>query len=211
MANQIVTPMSAKEFQVKTGINDETMERLAAYRELVVKWRGAVNLIGPATVKDIWRRHMLDSAQILPHLPPNAEPVLDIGSGGGFPGLVLAVIGGLEVHLVESNSRKCAFLRQAARATSAPAVIHESRIEDMEPFIAGVITARATAPLEKLLGYAEPFMDNATLCLFLKGRNHDRELTDSEKNWIMETVKVKSLTDRSGVILKLKRISRRDH
>ncbi len=210
MSNQVSKPLTREEFQAAAGVSDDVMARLTVYAELLTKWQGRINLIGRSSVEDLWRRHFLDSAQLCGHLPSTAGVVMDIGSGGGFPGLVMAIVGDVHVHLVESNAKKCAFLRQAARLTAAPVTIHRQRIEDMEPFVVDVFTARATASIGRLLDYAEPFIGKSGQCLFLKGRKHDEELTDSAKNWIMESEIIQSLTDRSGVILKLKGISRRD-
>ncbi len=211
MSYQTSQPLTPGKFQTITGVSDDTMGQLTVYAELLMKWQGSINLIGKSSVEDLWRRHFLDSAQLCAHLPSGpGVMVLDIGSGGGFPGLVMAIIGNIHVHLIESNARKCAFLRQVIHLADAPATVHGQRIEDMEPFPVDVATSRATAPTTQLLDYAEPFIGKTGQCLFLKGRKYDQELTDSVKNWIMESEIIQSLTDRSGVILKLKGISRRD-
>jgi len=215
MSNQVPPPLTPEEFQTVTRVSDDTMGRLTDYAELLMRWQGSVNLVGKSSVEDLWRRHFLDSAQLCAHLPSRsgsggARVALDIGSGGGFPGVVMAIIGDIHVHLVESNAKKCAFLRQLVRLTAASATVHGQRIEDMKSFAVDVFTARATASVSQLLDYAEPFIGSVGQCLLLKGRKHDEELTDSAKNWIMESEIIQSLTDRSGVILKLKGISRRD-
>jgi 16S rRNA (guanine527-N7)-methyltransferase len=201
--------LSPEGFQDLTGVSDETLARLTAYVELLGKWQRRINLVGRGTLADIWRRHVLDSAQLLPLVPADARAVLDLGSGAGFPGLVLAVMGTAPVQLVERNSRKCAFLREVVRATEAAASVHNCRIEDLKPFAADVITARAVAPLEKLLAHTRPFLAGGGLCLFLKGRTAQRELTDSAKNWMMTVTRIDSISDPSGVILKLEDISPR--
>jgi 16S rRNA (guanine527-N7)-methyltransferase len=186
------------------------MERLVIYAELLVNWQSRINLVGPTTLVDLWRRHMLDSAQLLAYLPPGE--VLDLGSGAGFPGLVLAVLRGTAeaglVHLVESDSRKAAFLREAARLTGAPAVVHNCRIEALEPFPVSTITARALAPLVKLLEMAELFLSPTTCCLFLKGRSSEEELTRAGKDWTMRANRIPSRTDPSGYILHLREVHR---
>ena len=202
-------PLSPEAFQALTGVSDDTLARLAAYVELLGKWQRRINLVGRATLADVWRRHVLDSAQLLPLLRADTGVVLDLGSGAGFPGLVLAVMGTAPAQLVERNSRKCAFLQEVVRVTAAPAIVHNCRIEDLRPFAADVVTARALAPLEKLLAHARPFLAGGGLCLFLKGRTAQRELTESAKNWMMTVTRIDSISDPSGVILKLEDISPR--
>lgn len=193
-------------------VSRETAARLETYAGLLVKWQARINLIGPATLPDLWRRHMLDSAQLVPLLPPQARTVVDLGSGGGFPGLVLAAAGVPDVHLIESDSRKCAFLREAARMMGVPATIHNARIDAVTPFHADVVTARALAALDQLLAWAAPFLpgDNGDSgeCLFLKGRGVDDELTLASKGWKMTIERIPSLSDSDGIILRLSEVHR---
>ncbi len=195
-------------------VSRETVERLRAYAALLEKWQARINLVSAKTLPALWRRHMLDSAQLVPLLPAGARVVVDIGSGAGFPGLVLAAAGVPEVHLIESDARKCAFLREAARAMGVPATVHNARIEAVAPFPADVVTARALAPLDKLLGYAEPFLarpvdsGDSGECLFLKGRTADDELTLASKGWIMSVDRVPSLSDPDGLILRIREVRR---
>jgi len=199
-------PMSVEQFTKTLAVSRETVERLKLYADLLVKWQAKINLVGPATLPDLWRRHMLDSAQMAQHMPEG--PVLDLGSGAGFPGLVLAIMRGGPVHLVESDSRKCAFLREVARITGADAIIHNKRIEAIEPFPVAAVTARALASLDKLLEWAAPFLQQRTQCLFLKGKNVDEELTQAGENWNMAARRVPSLSDPSGLILILSEVHR---
>ncbi|HVI52781.1 MAG TPA: 16S rRNA (guanine(527)-N(7))-methyltransferase RsmG [Candidatus Sulfotelmatobacter sp.] len=199
-------PMSREQFAQTLSVSRETLERLSAYAELLVKWQAKINLVGPATLPDLWRRHMLDSAQMAAHLPDG--PVLDLGSGAGFPGLVLAVMTGQTVHLVESDARKCAFLREAARIAGADVVIHNKRIEAVAPFSVAAVTARALASLDKLLDWAAPFLQQRTQCLFLKGKIVDEELTQAGEHWKMTSRRVPSLSDPSGLILILNEVHR---
>ena len=202
-------PLSPTEFRDLSGASAETMDRLEAYATLLGRWRRRVNLVGDASFDDLWRRHILDSAQLLPLLPAPAHRLVDLGSGAGFPGLVLAIMGGPPVHLVESNGRKCAFLEEAIRITGANAQVHHQRIEQMTPFPADVVTARALAPLPGLLGQAARFLAPGGQCLFLKGANVGRELTDSLKSWKMEVTRIASVSDPSGVVLRLEGVGRR--
>lgn len=206
--------MSAAEFQENCAVDDDALERLRAYLALLEKWQRTINLVGAASLPDPWRRHFLDSAQLLPLLPPAARVVCDIGSGAGFPGLVLAVVdrnGGRAYHLVESNARKCAFLREANRITGAGAIVHRGRVEKLPRISADLVTARAVAPLTKLLEYAISILGKEGQCLFLKGKSWREELTEARKHWIMNESDFSSRSDPSGRILRLEAISRRDH
>lgn len=157
---------------------------------------------------------MLDSAQLLELLPPpptgRARVIADLGSGAGFPGLVLAILGAGEVHLIESDARKAAFLREAARAAAAEAAVHHGRIEALAPVAADVVTARALAPLADLVALAVPWLAPGGVCLFLKGRGAERELTAARKAWKMRAERIPSRTDPAGVILRLEVLGRDD-
>ncbi len=202
-------PLTPEAFAETAGVDPETLERLKAYADLLRTWQKRINLVGPATVEDLWQRHMLDSAQLLPLIPPATESLLDLGSGAGFPGLVLAVLGVRGVNLVESDARKCAFLQEAARITGTDVILHRCRIEALTPFKVDVITSRACAPLPKLLDFVEPFLSPGTICVFPKGKTAQQELTDSQKNWIIKASRISSLTDSLAQILKLEDIRRR--
>ncbi|MDQ2102944.1 16S rRNA (guanine(527)-N(7))-methyltransferase RsmG [Azospirillum isscasi] len=198
----------AAAFQAETGVSRETLDRLAAYEATLRKWQPKINLVGPSTLPDAWRRHFLDSAQLHPLLPEGARVLVDLGSGAGFPGLVLAIMGVPEVHLVESDSRKCAFLREAARAAGTQVTVHNKRIEAVAPIAADVVTARALAPLNDLLGWAYPFIQERGAALFPKGQNVAEELTDTTKCWKMRTERFDSRTDPTGTILRVSGIAR---
>lgn len=200
--------MTPDEFAQLTSVSRETVERLKAYAALLIKWQARINLVGPATIPDLWRRHMLDCAQLAPLLP--GGPVLDLGAGAGFPGLVLAIVTGLPVHLAESDGRKCAFLSEAIRVTGASAQVHHRRIEDLAPTAVAplVVTARALAPLDRLLALAAPFLGRDSECLFLKGRGGEEELTQASKGWTMTIERRASLADPSGLIIHLRGVHR---
>lgn len=202
-------PLSPQDLKEMTGISDESLERLEAYIWLLEKWQKHINLVGGKSLKDVWRRHVLDSAQLLPLIPSGTKTVLDMGSGGGFPGMVLAILGDFQVHLVESDGRKCAFLNEANRAVDGKAVVHNCRIENMNIFNADYVTARGCANIPKLLEYAYPFIESGGKCLFLKGQKAQEELTKSAKLWKMSVQYIQSISDSSGAILKLEGISRR--
>lgn len=195
-----------EDFAAQTNVSRETMGRLKIYAALLVKWQGRMNLVGPATMSDLWRRHFLDSAQLAPLLPSLDIELLDFGSGAGFPGLVLAVMGVRSVHLVEANTRKCAFLREAARETGVNIHIHNARIEALTPWSVDVVTARALAPLPRLMEHADPYMAPNSICLFLKGKRHKDELTKAQKLWDIRVHTLKSSVDPEGVILQVERL-----
>lgn len=201
-----------KQFQQVTGVCDEVLARLQAYADLLVKWQKKINLVGNNTISDLWSRHMLDSAQLYPLLPKPDCTVIDFGSGAGFPGLVLAVMGGPKVTLVESDGRKCAFLAEAIRVTeTGPAArLENRRIEEIAPFQVDVVTSRALASVDNLLIFGEKFLGKESICLFPKGKSVEDELTETQKKWKMRVLKIQSQTDSSGTILKLENIVRRD-
>lgn len=191
--------------------------RLETYVAALVKWQRRINLIGPATVADIWRRHILDCGQLAALVPAGPLRVCDLGSGAGLPGLVLAALGvgageGACLDLVESDSRKAAFLREANRLMGSHARIENRRIEEMaETGAAGydIITARALAPLPKLLEMSNNLLKTSGKLLFLKGKATDAELTESEKAWKMRVTKMPSASDSEGVILLIEDLERR--
>jgi 16S rRNA (guanine527-N7)-methyltransferase len=195
-------------------VSRETISALEAYAALLRKWQKAINLVSGATLEDVWRRHFLDSAQLLPLLAsPEAGDgsITDLGSGAGFPGLVLAILSGRSTHLIESDQRKAAFLGEAARATGCTerVNIHCTRVEAAKPWITGTVTARAVADLSLLLDWAAPFVGPDTVLLFPKGAKADEELTAAERVWTIVTERRRSITDSTGLILRLSHPKRR--
>ncbi|MBB4286357.1 16S rRNA (guanine(527)-N(7))-methyltransferase RsmG [Roseospira goensis] len=170
---------------VPAAVPDETVARLRALLELLATWTRRINLVGPATLPQAWERHVLDSARLVPLIPPGARRVVDLGSGAGFPGLVLALLGAPDVHLVESDQRKAAFLREVARVTGAPVTVHAARIEAVPPLAADVVTARALAPLPDLLPLVTRHLTPDGVALLPKGRGAESELTACRERWIM--------------------------
>ncbi|MBS7696935.1 MULTISPECIES: 16S rRNA (guanine(527)-N(7))-methyltransferase RsmG [unclassified Chelatococcus] len=189
------------------GVSRETEAKLRAYVNELRRWQSIKNLVGPGTLDDIWGRHIADSAQLL-RLRPAARRWLDLGSGAGLPGLVIAILLSeseeAEVHLVESNSRKCAFLRAAIRATGAPAHVHEGRIENVANQFAGqveVVTARALAPVVRLMPMVKDLLRTGAVGIFPKGQDLDAELTEAAKSWRITADIAPSLTDPEARIL----------
>jgi 16S rRNA (guanine527-N7)-methyltransferase len=205
--------MDSAAFQKATGVSRETLDRLETYHRLLKKWQKAINLVGPKTVADAWARHFLDSAQLYEMAPERVRTGvwLDMGAGAGFPGLVIAILGAKHVHLVESDLRKATFQREVIRATGAPATVHAVRMETLQPFPVDVITARAFAPLEKLLEMAYPFWGEDVVGLFPKGRDVELELTQATKYWKMSSELLESRTDKDARILRIDALSRADH
>lgn len=199
--------MTPTEFQGRTGCDAASLARLETYAALLAKWQKAINLVAPKTLPDLWERHFLDSAQLLPLAPPGAKRWLDLGSGGGFPGLVIAALGFPDMQLVESDQRKSAFLIEAARAMGLNVKVHTARIEALDPGQVGaidVISARALAPLSELLSLAARYAGPGTVLLFPKGRQAQDELTGLERYWTMKKLELlPSATDPEARILRI--------
>ncbi|MBY0511656.1 MAG: 16S rRNA (guanine(527)-N(7))-methyltransferase RsmG [Rhodospirillaceae bacterium] len=202
------TPYGPEAFQKDTGVSRETLDRLKAYADLLLVWNKKINLIGPSTAPDLWTRHMLDSAQLFPLIPAGTRTLVDLGSGAGFPGLVLGIMGIPGITLVESDQRKCSFLREAARIAGASVTVLAKRIEDIAPFPADVITARALAPVAELLAWSAPFLTKSSLFIFPKGQNVEVELTEAHKRWRITVDQRPSRTDPRGTILCIGEVSR---
>ena len=200
--------MAPEDFRAKTDVSRETLASLETYLALLARWQQAINLVGPKTLSDPWRRHILDCAQLLDHLPSRSEALYDLGSGAGLPGLVLAILGCEQVHLIESDQRKAQFLREVARQLNLKVHIHAARIEDLQSNAADVVTARALAPLPRLLDLANTVLRPGAICLFLKGQNATGELTEARKSWSMNADIFPSLSDPSASILKLRNVER---
>jgi 16S rRNA (guanine527-N7)-methyltransferase len=186
-----------------------TADRLEAFAGLLLRWNSSINLISRNDTQHLWTRHIDDSLQLGTLFAPLPTHAIDLGSGAGFPGLVLSIAFGLPVDLIEEDRRKCAFLREAVRITGAPARVHAVRIENAAIPPAPLVTARALASVSRLLEYAEPLLAPGGECWFPKTRNVDAELVEAEKRWTMGVEKVRSGTDANGVILRLSAIARR--
>ena len=196
---------SPDEFARALDVSRETMARLKLYVSLLAEWNTRHNLVAARSLEDAWRRHVLDSAQLLRLIPEGAATLVDLGSGAGFPGMVLALMNpAIKVTLVEATAKKTRFLSEVARRTGTDVDIRTVRIEDCKPERLDVITARACAPLGRLLFYAQRFVGSGSVCLFLKGQNVGSELTATPDSWRMELKHHKSLSDPSGTILEVR-------
>ena len=193
------------EFATRTGVSRETLARLRAYVALLQDWNSRHNLVSPGSLANVWRRHIWDSAQLAPLVPPDARTLVDLGSGAGLPGLVLAEMlrDRVSVTLIEATGKKCDFLRAAAELMALPVKIRNMRSEDCPPQVFDVVTSRACAPLPRLLGFAHKFTGPNSVCLFLKGQNLGSELTEAHKSWSMKDRQIPSLTDPSGTVLEV--------
>jgi 16S rRNA (guanine527-N7)-methyltransferase len=210
-----VTAPSFDEFRFVSGsVSRETFDRLIAFEAIFRRWATRINLVAPSTLPDLWTRHILDSAQ-LARISPTAVAWLDIGSGGGFPGGVVALMlkerQGASIDLIESNRKKAAFLQTSLAQFNAPAKVHARRIEEGYGLVRQpeIVTARALAPLTKLLALAEPWLKEGASGLFHKGREYLSEIRESADAWKYDLVEHKSLVDPDSVILEVSNLIRR--
>lgn len=207
---QLDTP---ERFAAHFHVSRETIERLEVYATLLKQWQQGTNLVAPKTLDAVWQRHFSDSAQLLA-LAPESATWLDLGSGAGFPGLVIAICRANQedglVRIVESNARKCAFCHEVVRETGCSVEIHSQRIESLRGQAkfadTDIVTARALAPLNDLLALAAPFFSSRTRGLFLKGRRASDDLAEAEKHWEFESRLHPSLTDAEASIVEVSRL-----
>lgn len=208
-----------QDFQRDFNLASEMMAPFDVYAALLQRWQRHHNLVGAATIADLWRRHFMDSLQLAAFAPDaraGGVTWIDMGAGAGFPGLPLAIyfrqLSGFRMYLVESNGKKCSFLREAIRLTGAPATLVEQRIERLSPAdFAGpveVISARAFAPLPRLFELADAIRSPQTKFLLLKGQDVDKELTNTAKCWNIRTVKHRSRADPAGCVLEITEVAR---
>jgi 16S rRNA (guanine527-N7)-methyltransferase len=201
-----------EQFAMRSRVSRETLERLELYAAMLAEWNARQNLVSDASLAQLWQRHFWDSAQLIRFIPEAASSLVDLGSGAGFPGIVLAELKrgdpSFKVVLYESTAKKCRFLAAVAARLALNVDIRQSRLEEArsEPF--DVITARACAPLDKLLSYAQRFWGSRTVAVFLKGQNVAAELTQSHKSWKMKLERHPSQSDASGVILEIHELRR---
>jgi 16S rRNA (guanine527-N7)-methyltransferase len=188
-------------------------ERLQIFVDLLAKWNAAINLVSPASLAEVWTRHVADSAQVLDVAPIRRARWLDMGSGAGFPGIVIALITAdtpnpVEMTLVESDKRKAAFLSTVSRETGVPMIIQAARIEAVAPQNADTVSARALAPLVRLCSFAERHLAPHGAALFLKGGHYDAEIAEARRTWSFALDVRRSSTDPAGVVLIMKDLRR---
>jgi 16S rRNA (guanine527-N7)-methyltransferase len=203
-----VTQFGPEEFQTAANVSRETLARLKAFVGLLEGWNSRHNLVSANSLRDVWQRHVWDSAQLAPLVPTDAKRLVDLGSGAGFPGLVLALLLAKDVRVVlyEATRKKCDFLEEVAARLELVVDVRNSRAEDAPAEAFDVITARACAPLPRLLAYARPFLSPTTICLFLKGQTVGVELTETRKSWKMKVTELPSHSHPSGTILELREV-----
>ncbi|MDP1630132.1 MAG: 16S rRNA (guanine(527)-N(7))-methyltransferase RsmG [Caulobacter sp.] len=202
--------LDAATFQALTGATDVQMADLEQFRLMLVEGNAVMNLVGPATLPDFWNRHAWDSAQLL-RLVPEAKTWADLGAGAGFPGLVLAIllkgVPGARIHLVESMAKRCRFLEAVAMALDLPVEIHNKRAEDLSLSV-DIVTARACAPMTRLLGYGQPYLKRGARGLFLKGQDVVSEMAEASKSWTIKYRLIGSLSDPRGQIVDVEGLTR---
>jgi 16S rRNA (guanine527-N7)-methyltransferase len=191
------------EFLAAFPVSRETEARLARYENLLLERNQTLSLISDTTADIIWTRHFLDSAQLLPLIPAPERPLVDLGTGAGFPGLVLAILGLPDVHLVENNMQKVAFLRGVVDALDLPVTVHGMKSDAVKPFAAGTVTARALKPLDQLIGFGRRFLGQNSVCLFPKGRRAEEEMAAAARKWHMKVERFPSATDPESTIFRL--------
>ena len=207
----IVEPVTdAESFARASGATPAQMAELDRYRQMLAEWNEVMNLVGPATLSEFWNRHAWDSAQLL-QLAPEALTWADLGAGAGLPCLILAILGkgrdGFHVHLVESMAKRCRFLSEVVTALDLPATVHNERAENLHLAV-DIVTARACAPLSRLLGYAQPYLRKGATALFLKGQDVASDLEEATKSWDFEAETIPSLSDPRGRIVRVRRLKR---
>ena len=202
------------EFVARAPISPDSLVDYDRWVALLAKWNARINLVAPSTLPDVWLRHALDSAQIIPHIPANARMVVDFGSGAGFPGLAIAIEAKHDgardqhVHLIESAGKKASFLRTVIRELALPATVHSQRIEAMAPLEADVVTARAFAPLTRLLPMADHHLAPGGRLVLLKGGDLRSEEKDVAADWSYSRTIAPSSSDSSGVIITITDLGR---
>jgi len=196
--------VTADEIGKLLNVSRGTLSQLESYLGLLEKWQRRINLVANSTLADAWQRHILDSAQLARFYPPNTKKILDVGSGAGFPGLVLAILGGVEVDLVESDQRKAIFLSTVINSLGLTAKVYNQRVEALPNLAPDVVTARALAPVPKLLKLIENQLSPDIVCLFLKGAKVEDELTNLQSYSSMVATSYPSLSGENGVVLELK-------
>ena len=201
------------DFATETNVSRETLTAFSTWNDILKTWNKRINLVAPGEIDSFWHRHAFDSWQLTTYLPPTWNRIVDLGSGGGFPGIALGIFakqrGQGEVHLVESIGKKATFLKTVSRNLSLPVQVHGERVEALDPLEADVITARAFAPLPRLLAYATPHLKPGGVLILPKGEKAEAEIAEARTDWIFDVESFKSLTSDSATILRLSGLERK--
>ena len=202
-----------EKFSSHVFVSRETYEKLCVFQKILIKWQKSINLISKNSIKNIWERHFLDSAQLFTFVKNVKGNIVDFGSGAGFPGMVLAIMGKQDIHLVESDHKKCVFLKEIAMLTETNITIHNCRIEDLNFINVDLITCRALAPLNNLIDYVDIFMNKSIRqkqefpkMLFLKGKFYYSEVLELSSNKKISFEEYPSITDKNGKILYINKV-----
>ena len=204
------TPIwTAQDFVDATHVPHGTLSDFTRWYGLLRKWNARINLVAPKEIDHFWRRHAYDSWQLTSHLPEKWERLVDLGSGGGFPGLAFGIFAksnsaAKEVHLVESVGKKTSFLKTVTRELGLPVTVHTARAENLPPLKADILTARAFAPLPRLFAYAQPHLSNSAILLLPKGESAEKEIESARMGWHFDVESFKSQTDDAAAILKIR-------
>jgi 16S rRNA (guanine527-N7)-methyltransferase len=193
-----------------SGLGAAAQARLLAFAALLTRWNPTIGLVSAQDIANLWPRHIEDALQLVPHMPAHASRAIDLGSGGGFPGLILALVTEVHFDLIEADSRKAAFLQEAVTITKASATVHARRIEGIGLKPRALVTARALAPLPKLLELSRPLLAEGGVCLFHKGQQTDSEVAEAREDWVMDLQRLPSRTSASGQILRISGLRRRE-
>ena len=192
-----------------TAFGPTAQERLHTFASLLSRWNPTIKLVSNSDIPHLWERHVDDALQLAQHIPLGTTEAVDLGSGGGFPGLILAIATDIHFHLIEADVRKSAFLQEAVATTRASATVHASRIEDVQLSPQRLVTARALAPLPRLLDLSFRFLTDDGICLFPKGERADIEITEVYEDWMMDLQQIPSRTSSAGRILRIGALRRR--
>ncbi len=193
-----------------TNVPRGTIEKLETYIKILEKWNQTINLVSVKSISEVWERHVNDSMQLFPLVPTTTKSLIDLGSGAGFPGMVLAIMGVKNVTLIEADSRKCSFLQEVARITDISVSIINQRIENVEPWAVEVVTSRALASLDKLIEYAYPFIKGRGVMLCLKGEKVNAEIQQAQEHWNFSFKLIPSKTYCHGTILHVEKVSKKE-
>jgi len=197
------TPFTHLQFKELFNLDSEVIAKLLTFEELLIEWNKKINLVAGSTLSNIWWRHILDSAQTIKLFPANSSVLIDFGSGAGFPGLVFSILGFPEVHLVESNGKKVKFLSYVIDRLNLKTVVHHTRMESLKPFNVDIITARAVAPLDKLIKLSYSFVNDKNVQIYLKGESFQNEIDKAKKLWEIDLLTYKSITNQNARLLKI--------